>query len=120
MKATIRPEINFAPYLLTHLANKKFPCELCGQFYRQKGYLQTHMKVCRGKKIKSDEKVSTDEAEEMSDKESEDNDDKPYTCTICNFSYRTYQGYMKHGENVHNATSEEHFASIQEIISTST
>jgi len=107
-------------HLLTHLANKKFPCELCGQFYRQKGYLQTHMKVCRGKKIKSDEKVSTDEAEEVSDKESEYTDDKPYTCTICNFSYRTYQGYMKHGENVHNATSEEHFDSIQEIISSST
>ena len=112
-------------HLLTHLANKKFPCELCGQFYRQKGYLQTHMKSCRGKKIKSDEMVNTDEAEEVSDKESEDNEDNdhednPRTCTICNINYRTYRGYMKHGENVHNATSEEHFASIQEIISTNT
>jgi len=34
-------------HLLTHLANKKFSCEYCGQFYRQKAYLQTHMKVCK-------------------------------------------------------------------------
>merc|ERR1719373_208666 len=33
-------------HLLTHLASKKFSCDVCGKFYRQKAYLQTHMKQC--------------------------------------------------------------------------
>jgi len=110
-------------HLLTHLANKKFPCEICGKFYRQKGYLQTHMKTCRGSKVESVEhvKVDTYETEELSDGESDaSREEKCYTCTICALSFTSYRGYMSHGEKVHNAASAEHFASIQAIISSNT
>jgi len=109
-------------HLLTHLANKKFPCDFCGQFYRQKGYLLTHMKVCRDRQIKScgdcGEKFKTEE--ELSEHESGchvADAEGPYSCTICSLNFSSYRGYMLHGDNVHNATSAEHFASIQEIIS---
>jgi len=109
-------------HLLTHLANKKFACDNCGQFYRQKAYLQTHMKVCLstkggnceecGEKFKTKSELAKHEKEHHSG-------DKPYMCSICSVSFGSYSGYIAHGKNVHNATSAKHFASIQEIISTS-
>ena len=96
-------------HLLTHLANKKFSCDKCGQFYRQKAYLQTHMRGCQKMKIEN-----TEEEPEVSKPGG-----KAHTCRICAVGFRSFRSYMVHGENVHNAVSAEHFLSIQEIISTS-
>ena len=109
-------------HLLTHLSNKKFSCDNCGQFYRQKAYLQTHMQVCLDSKGESceecNEKCNT-KIELLNHKRNHHSQDKPNVCRICSVSFGSYSSYMAHGRNVHNATSAKHFANIQEIISTS-
>jgi len=106
-------------HLLTHLANKKFACENCGQFYRQKAYLQTHMKVCLD--IKDEKCDECDESfhtktELRKHERSHHAGDDPYACSICSVTFGSYSSYTAHGKNVHNATSAKHFVSIQEII----
>jgi len=109
-------------HLLTHLANKKFACDNCGQFYRQKSYLQTHMKVCLNTKGANCEECGgkfKTKTELVNHEKKHHSGDKPYLCSICSVSFGSYSSYIAHGKNVHNATSAKHFASIQEIISTS-
>jgi len=116
-------------HLLTHLANKKFSCDNCGNFYRQKSYLQTHMKTCMANikvEAETDCKVcnihfsSKVELEEHENREHTIHDKGALSCKICSVSFGSFKSYFDHGKKAHNATSAKHFESIQEIISSNT
>ena len=108
-------------HLLTHLANKKLVCDHCGQFFRQKVFLETHMKTCSRLNIKEEncgvEKFGSRTELDTHKESHEEEGIESYSCKICNVGFRSYEGYMRHGINVHNAKSYDHFVSIQEIIS---
>ena len=109
-------------HLLTHLASKKFSCDVCGKFYRQKAYLQTHMKQCSRSKapVTDQEPNPASDNRWLYDDKVTNFGDNSFQCSICNVSFESMSGYQEHGKNVHNAISAQHFASIQDIISTST
>ncbi|CAG4974588.1 unnamed protein product [Colias eurytheme] len=59
---------------------KRFPCTECGKKFSEKGSLHHHLQL--------------------------HSDDRPFTCNICNGTFKTNKYLMKHIKRVHNAPTD--------------
>ena len=103
-------------HMLTHEPEKKYPCDICGKYFRSSSYLQSHIKACSG--IKEEEcaycgKKFAKRAV-LINHERLHTGETPYHCRICNNKFRTHHNYTNHGKNHHNALSARHFNQMQE------
>ena len=100
----------------THEPEKKYPCDICGKYFRSPSYLLTHEKACSG--IKEEECAYCGKKfakrSVLINHERLHTGEMPYHCRICNEKFRTHHNYTNHGKNKHNALSARHFNQMQD------
>lgn len=102
-------------HLLTHQAENKYPCDICGKYLRTQGYLNQHMKACSG--IKDEECAFCgkrfSKKTVLVNHERLHTGETPYHCRLCNQHFRTHMNYREHGIKIHNAKNAAHFNQLQ-------
>ena len=103
-------------HMLTHQPSNKFPCDICGKYFRSNNYLSTHRKACAG--VKEEECAFC--GKRFSKKTVRLNHERlhtgelPYHCRICGSRFRTHHNYSQHGRQAHGALTASHFNVMQD------